>query len=92
MRPPSAPQNHTAMNPVTMSGRDPAWFSRNVLGWEPWSKQVQIANGVRDAIVGDGPKRVAARSGNGRRPSPSHPASAAADSLSAPPASAALPT
>ena len=36
-----------------------------MLGWTPWSKQVEIAEAVRDAVYGLGPKRVVVRSGNG---------------------------
>ncbi len=45
--------------------RNPGLFFRDVLGWEPWGKQLEIAEAVRDAIYDDGPKRVAVRSGNG---------------------------
>ncbi|MEE9286164.1 MAG: DEAD/DEAH box helicase family protein, partial [Dehalococcoidia bacterium] len=47
------------------SRRDPAFFFREVLGWEPWAGQIEIAEAVRDAIAGDGLKRIAVRSGNG---------------------------
>ena len=45
--------------------RDPAFFFKRFLGWTPWSRQLEIAEAVRDAIEGPGPKRVAVRSGNG---------------------------
>ena len=38
---------------------------RRVLGWQPWPKQAEIARAVQDAIAGDGPRRIAVRSGNG---------------------------
>ena len=50
---------------VGRARRDPAFFFREVLGWQPWSGQVEIAEAVRDAIAGDGPNRIAVRSGNG---------------------------
>ncbi len=39
--------------------RDPVWFSENVLGFEPWSKQRQVLKAVRDH------PRVAVRSAHG---------------------------
>ena len=50
---------------VGRARRDPAFFFREVLGWQPWSGQVEIAEAVRDAIAGGGPNRIAVRSGNG---------------------------
>ncbi|MBI3743293.1 MAG: hypothetical protein HY261_03285 [Chloroflexi bacterium] len=32
---------------------DPIAFFREALGWEPWSKQIEIAHAVRDAIEGN---------------------------------------
>lgn len=39
--------------------RDPVWFCREILGWEPWSKQREILEAVRDH------ERVAVRSCHG---------------------------
>lgn len=45
--------------------RDPRYFFERVLGWTPWSKQVEIAEALLDAIEGRGLRRLAVRSGNG---------------------------
>ncbi len=47
------------------SQRDPAFFFREVLGWEPWARQLEVAEAMREALHGRGPKRIAVRSGNG---------------------------
>ena len=55
----------TNANLIARSQRDPAYFFEHILGWQPWSRQIDIALAVRDAIAGRGPKRIAIRSGNG---------------------------
>lgn len=50
---------------VLRARMDPRYFLRKGLGFEAWSKQVEIAEAVRDAMWGQGPKWVAVRSGNG---------------------------
>ena len=44
---------------------DPEFFFKEVLGWTPWAKQTEIARAVAEAVRGEGPRRVAVRSGNG---------------------------
>ena len=44
---------------------DPEFFFHEVLGWRPWAKQTEIARAVAAAVHGEGPRRVAVRSGNG---------------------------
>ena len=36
---------------------DPVAFFRQVLLWEPWSKQIEIAEAVRDALLGAFPAK-----------------------------------
>ncbi len=50
---------------LARSRRDPGYFFRRALGWEPWARQVEIAHALAQAIHGAGPKRIAVRSGNG---------------------------
>ena len=33
---------------ITQARKDPAWFARHVLGVQPWSRQMDILNAVRD--------------------------------------------
>jgi phage terminase large subunit len=53
------PRAADAANVLQRAQRDPAWFAREVLGVHWWSKQVEIAEAVRDH------RRTAVRSGHG---------------------------
>lgn len=50
---------------IYRSRDDPEVFFKEILGWTPWAKQTEIARAVAEAVRGQGPRRVAVRSGNG---------------------------
>ena len=57
----------TQMSPefLARSLEDPSIFFERTLGWKPWAKQTDIARALAAALRGQGPRRVAVRSGNG---------------------------
>ena len=66
---PSDPARATHQHPSTgvfdRYRHDPEVFFHEVLGWTPWAKQTDIARALAAALRGQGPRRVAVRSGNG---------------------------